>query len=135
MSRKKIACLPKPRAVFVVEPDAGIQGLMVRVMARAAAGLPVYSAKTLESVTVGDNPLVIYDVAAGWHELIAWRQVHSTVPLIVLVSAVPGIDRSDLRLLAAITCLTLPFSCSELEVLVQQICTGEEVSDPAPVIS
>lgn len=124
----------KPRLITVIEPDASLRRLFERVMERAAPGVPARSGASLDECA-GASGLMIYDLAAGWDELIKWRRRHPSTVLVLFLGAIAGFEQSALKTLHPAACFALPFPYSELEEFIRQVCCGGLLKGSRPVVS
>ena len=124
----------KPCNIVVVEPDPGLRRLLERVVERAAPGIPAEFEDRLEAGTPAAG-LVIYDVSAGWEDLVQWRRDQARSPLVLLLGAVAGLEQSSVAAVRPSASFGLPFPYSELEEFIRQFYGAAPRKRPFSVVS
>ena len=124
----------KPRSIIVIEPDPSLRRLLERVVERAAPGIPAEFAYRLDAGSPTPD-LVIYDVSAGWEDLVEWRRSQTRSPLVLLLGAVAGLEHSSVAAVRPSASFGLPFPYSELEDFIRQFYGAAPLKRSCRVVS
>lgn len=126
--------MSKPHLIAVVEADPSLRRLLERVVERVGPGIPAHSGASLAEVSPASG-LMIYDLSAGFDELVEWRRTNSRSALVILLGAVAGLERGAVRALRPAGCFSLPFPYSDFENFVRELCEGTATRRPCRVVS
>ena len=112
--------MPKLSLIAVVEPDPGLRGLLERVLARGAPGIPT---RFSDALGAEDPPasLLIYDLSAGWAEIVEWRRRHPRRRLVLLLGTATGLEQSSIGALRPLASFALPFPYSAVEDFLRRL--------------